>query len=110
MRPISSAQQQPIVKDSSSIATFESSNTCLYYTNMVCTLIFLVSHIALMATLFDLWAKGDYVVIIWSSLQFALGIYSIVLTFGSVALQIVFIYVKSYVNGITFIYITTGTF
>ena len=43
-------------------------NACLYYFNMVTTILFLVGHLALMMFVFDYWNRGDWLIIVYSML------------------------------------------
>ena len=85
-------------------------NDCLYYTNLTCTLIFICAHIPMMGALYDVWYRGDWLVIVWSAIQVFLAIYSLILLFGSIALQIVFLYLRGFIRMLCFVFLTISTF
>ena len=62
-----------------------------------------------MCVIFNFWNHGDGLVIVYSMLQVAVGLYSIGLTFGDVPLQIVLLYVKLYVRWVLFFCIGIAT-
>lgn len=98
---------KPIPYETKIVQGFD--NPALYYINMVTSVIFVLSHLILMVTIFNFWGNGDYLVLIYSSLQLIVGSYSLVLTFGEVALQIVFLSAKEIIRWILFIVLAIGT-
>lgn len=85
-------------------------NICLLATNFVITVMFLLSHLVLMYFIFSNWGSWDYMVIIYSSMQIALGVYSVMLCVGDPALQIVLLRLEIYVNWVLFVIITITAF
>ena len=62
-------------------------NSFLYYFNLVTTMLFIVIHVLLMLTVFNFWGQGQWLVIVYSALQLSLGLYSLGVTTGEIALQ-----------------------
>jgi hypothetical protein len=68
-----------------------------------------LSHITLMLTVLEIWDNGDIFTVVWSSLQFILSCYSYCLTFGTIPVKIVLLYIKQYIRAILFILISVST-
>lgn len=69
---------------------------------MICTILFIPTHLSLMAFLFDLWYSGDTFMILWSAAQLFLSLYSLLLLFGSVPIQVTLIKGRLFINIMVF--------
>jgi hypothetical protein len=63
-----------------------------------------------MGLVFDVWERGNWVVILWSVSQVFVAIYSIVLMFGTVPIQIVMLYIKNLILVLIFVNLSISTF
>ena len=63
-----------------------------------------------MGTVFDVWVRGEVVVMCWTAGQVVVAVYSIVLMFGTVPIQIVMFYIKYFILMLCFLYLSISTF
>ena len=84
-------------------------NSCIYYTNLITTIFFTLTHVVLMLTVFSFWGQGDWLVIVYSGLQTAVGLYSLGLTIGELAVQATLLSFKRHIRWILFILVSIST-
>ena len=84
------------------------SNSSLYYANMVTTFLFAIMHPLFVGVFFNGYSQADWLLIAWSGIQYFLIIYSLLLIFGSIPIQIVMLYMRLIIRIIIFMFMATS--
>ena len=79
-----------------------------WWFNLITTIAFIPLHLFILGIIFYSYSDVNISTYIWSGLQLLLALYSYVLLFGSVAIQIVLLYVRFPVRVLLGIYLASG--
>ncbi len=80
----------------------------LYILNIVATILFLPMHLFFIGLIFYSYVDTDWKIYTWSGIQIGLAVYSLIITFGNVALQIVMLYARQVVRILIFFYVSVS--